>query len=1476
MSGAPGSGKSTLANLLTQSLNGIVINHDLLKSFLLEYDLGASFNQVAKLTYNLQWTLAEDVMKQGRTVIIDSTCNYEETLTQGTALAERYGYEYRYVECKVNDIDLLDQRLRGRVSLRSQRKGVDVPPPDASALSGPDFDYRAQYKNWMENPHRPICNAIVVDSTRGLQECLDYVLEQIVSVASSRAIPKFETPTSSEIPEVSVIVRAQESAVNLAVLGGTPAFPPSHPVPQILPSGYGYPGDYDAVHSIIRNEPSLKQMYLPSRQRFVVKDTNAQESYRASLQRRIADLLGLDTDTTAVLCLTSGTNALRAALKAVAADNRSEIRNEVIVPAITAVSTIHAVMMEGYTAIIVDVDPHSWMLSVTASAQAISERTAAIITVDWLGTLCDLGPFRKLADEYGVKLISDSAQSFGAIPGKPPAINLADATIYSTGFPKVFHTGGSGGILVCSASQAAWLEDEPTLILRHEVMSETNAFLGLRALDRLPQDLEARRKVAEMYRLLLSDVPGIVFQHVARSSGTTHYQLSVAIHTGSFGLDAKTLCWALQAENILSSSGRMPCLGVMPRLLRRCKTAGSLSVSQALGGSSLTLPISNLLTPEYCQIICARIKAIQKHSQKISTIKHSIIALSPPREQVKVVDIAGKFSEYWVVPVAADVKISAGGIVNSDPWTILVKWKDLAKRKISIDEVHRRVSSRSEWTHGDMVTNDLVVHEKLGQTGLVLSPRSEGYSRTTQEPFFLTESGSSASVTLVLCPSGQAEVHKTCSDEGIDGNGRPWLEKQVEFFESSDAVKSTNIFVKPLRHSVAKGTVSITFPYLPSHSLAEMALAGMGAEPLLLVLTDLFSEMAAFVWPKNTGPASDNYIEYAHFERMRRRVGIACAIVPRLGEVACYESITLNGRLLLGFDHVVKKLSCHPTIQRLAPKILGEFHGDLNLHNILCQLKPDAERPVVLIDPRGVPLLPQFAGLGTYEPGDYSYDISKLKFSLSGFSEIRKGFYSLRDEGESFELRMKVHPGSHTLAVADRDLFGTISGNEGLMKWIDAVEPSGLRSLELRVLLGEAAHFIADSACALGRGKGEEVLPLFLLGIEKLNNLLERIESESESFIGKPKPLAEMGAAIGSPNFGAAAIQSAILGSSGVTSAWDVLEILVKSESIQVAHQLLNELLGECLPEGTDVYMSTHPIERVKFPCVLIHPFVGVRGQTHAVLSGIRRTQAFLKDGGVSQERIDALKIVTVTSTGASERSQYVSRQNDKLLAPGPWGVSPLRLIVLGVNQLSFPHAGRWIVENDSVFVLSQSLRVGGDCLCLLASKRQTTSLNSPWRVCVNSTQEIDGRIFATSFRDIGPLDATALLLQPTSAIFIPKDLGQFLAGLGEDYAARLSPLLVDFVLPQSMQREHWVELCHSQGFGINSDLAWSNAENFTGLFPKIELADGGDRMLFHHFGSDFEYSTLVSQVNNDPLLASFAHLPSMAKWLRNYRAGRI
>jgi hypothetical protein len=47
---------------------------------------------------------------------MDSVCNYQETRDQGLRLCALHGFDYWYIECQVEDIDLLDKR-RARESL---------------------------------------------------------------------------------------------------------------------------------------------------------------------------------------------------------------------------------------------------------------------------------------------------------------------------------------------------------------------------------------------------------------------------------------------------------------------------------------------------------------------------------------------------------------------------------------------------------------------------------------------------------------------------------------------------------------------------------------------------------------------------------------------------------------------------------------------------------------------------------------------------------------------------------------------------------------------------------------------------------------------------------------------------------------------------------------------------------------------------------------------------------------------------------------------------------------------------------------------------------------------------------------------------------------------------------------------------------------------------------------------------------------
>ena len=180
MSGAPGSGKSTLARRLRTALeHSIVIDHDVIRSSLLEQE-NPCFETAAKQAYDLQWALARDAIKQGVCrVIIDSTCNFPTVLHQGTALAAEFGYTYWYIECRVMDIELLDQRLRAREPMLCQRSGVDRPPKAAEGRK--EEDGRELFERWLMYPFRPHDEKaiITVDSTATLKKSCDRVMERI-------------------------------------------------------------------------------------------------------------------------------------------------------------------------------------------------------------------------------------------------------------------------------------------------------------------------------------------------------------------------------------------------------------------------------------------------------------------------------------------------------------------------------------------------------------------------------------------------------------------------------------------------------------------------------------------------------------------------------------------------------------------------------------------------------------------------------------------------------------------------------------------------------------------------------------------------------------------------------------------------------------------------------------------------------------------------------------------------------------------------------------------------------------------------------------------------------------------------------------------------------------------------------------------------------------------------------------------------
>ena len=106
----------------------------------------------------------------------------------------------------------------------------------------------------------------------------------------------------------------------------------------------------------------------------------------------------------------SGTDALELALRAL------DIApgDEVIVPANTFVATAAAVARLGAVPVFVDVDPQTLLIDPSRVAEAVTERTSAVVAVHLFGQMAPVETLAEVCNRHGLTLVEDAAQSQGA------------------------------------------------------------------------------------------------------------------------------------------------------------------------------------------------------------------------------------------------------------------------------------------------------------------------------------------------------------------------------------------------------------------------------------------------------------------------------------------------------------------------------------------------------------------------------------------------------------------------------------------------------------------------------------------------------------------------------------------------------------------------------------------------------------------------------------------------------------------------------------------------------------------------------------------------------------------------------------------------------------------------------------------------------------------------------------------------------
>lgn len=226
------------------------------------------------------------------------------------------------------------------------------------------------------------------------------------------------------------------------------------------------------------------------------------------LEEKLAEFTG------AKYCITvaNGTDALQIAQMAFGIGPG----DEVITPGFTYIATAETVALLGAKPVYVDIDPRTYNLDPAKLEVAITPNTKAIIPVSLYGQCADFDAINAIAKKYGIPVIEDAAQSFGATYRGKRSCNLS-AVACTSFFPsKPLGCYGDGGAVFTN-------DDELARIIRqiarhgqdrryHHVRVGVNSRLDtLQAAILLPkleifnEEVELRGQVAERYTQLLQN-----------------------------------------------------------------------------------------------------------------------------------------------------------------------------------------------------------------------------------------------------------------------------------------------------------------------------------------------------------------------------------------------------------------------------------------------------------------------------------------------------------------------------------------------------------------------------------------------------------------------------------------------------------------------------------------------------------------------------------------------------------------------------------------------------------------------------------------------------------------------------------------------------------------------------------------------------------------------------------------------------------
>jgi dTDP-4-amino-4,6-dideoxygalactose transaminase len=311
----------------------------------------------------------------------------------------------------------------------------------------------------------------------------------------------------------------------------------------------------------------------------------------AELERRMAEYLEAEH----VLALASGTAALHLALVALGVGPV----DEVITTTITWPATVNVILHSGATPVFVDVLEGDLNIDPRLVAEAVTERTKAIVPVDLAGQPADLEPMLEL----GIPMVEDAAHAAESWYRGRKVGSIADVTCFSLYATKNI-AAGEGGLIATNRDEVAQAVRDLRLMRRGDGsrydisvpgykanLSDVLASIALCQLDKVERHAEIRRRQFAAYDEAVGELPGIT--PLTRDDRDVHalHLYVVRVDPEAAGATRDEYQAALAEENISTSIHFLP-VHKLTLYRERFPDQPSLPIAERAGDEILSLPLS--------------------------------------------------------------------------------------------------------------------------------------------------------------------------------------------------------------------------------------------------------------------------------------------------------------------------------------------------------------------------------------------------------------------------------------------------------------------------------------------------------------------------------------------------------------------------------------------------------------------------------------------------------------------------------------------------------------------------------------------------------------------------------------------------------------------------------------------------------------------------------------------------------------------